>query len=42
MKYLIILSLFFSSMSFSQDNNEKSQKVSFNVKGVCEMCKDQN
>lgn len=40
MKYLIILSLFFSSICFSQDNNEKSQKVSFTVKGVCKMCKD--
>jgi copper chaperone CopZ len=40
MKYLIIFSLFFSSMCFSQDNNEKSQKVSFTVKGVCQMCKD--
>ena len=40
MKYLIILSLFFSSICFSQDNNEKSQKVSFTVKGVCQMCKD--
>ena len=27
-------------MCFSQDNNEKSQKVSFTVKGVCKMCKD--
>ena len=40
MKYLIILSLFFSSICFSQENNEKSQKVSFTVKGVCKMCKD--
>ena len=40
MKYLIILSLFFSSICFSQDNNEKSQKVSFTVKGVCKICKD--
>lgn len=40
MKYLIILSLFVSSFCFSQENNSKSQKVSFNVKGVCEMCKD--
>lgn len=40
MKYLIIVSLFVSSLCFSQGNNLKSQKVSFNVKGVCEMCKD--
>ena len=40
MKYLIILSLFVSSFCFSQESNSKSQKVSFNVKGVCEMCKD--
>ena len=40
MKYLIIVLLFVSSLCFSQGNNLKSQKVSFNVKGVCEMCKD--
>ena len=40
MKYLIIISLFFSALTFSQKNNIKSQKVSFLVKGVCEMCKD--
>ncbi|MDC1337718.1 metal transporter [Flavobacteriaceae bacterium] len=40
MKYLIILSLLVSSFCFSQESNSKSQKVSFNVKGVCEMCKD--
>ena len=40
MKYIIILSLFFSTFSFSQQSNLKSLKVSFLVKGVCEMCKD--
>ena len=40
MKYLIVLSLFFSSLGFSQQSNLKSLNVSFLVKGVCEMCKD--
>ena len=40
MKYIIILSLFFSSLGFSQQSNLKSLNVSFLVKGVCEMCKD--
>ena len=40
MKYIIILSLFFSTFCFSQQSNLKSLKVSFLVKGVCEMCKD--
>jgi len=37
MKYLIVLSLFFSSLGFSQQSNLKSLNVSFLVKGVCEM-----
>jgi cation transport ATPase len=41
MKYLILLlSLIISSFSFSQENSSKSQRASFIVKGVCEMCKD--
>ena len=40
MKYIIVLSLFFSSLGFSQQSNLKSLNVSFLVKGVCEMCKD--
>ena len=40
MKYIIIISLFFSTLCFSQQSNLKSLNVSFLVKGVCEMCKD--
>ena len=39
MKYLILLSLLISSMTYSQENNSKAQSASFKVKGVCEMCK---
>ncbi len=39
MKYLILLSLLISCMTYSQENNSKTQSTSFKVEGVCEMCK---
>ncbi|MCH1558281.1 MAG: cation transporter [Flavobacteriaceae bacterium] len=39
MKYIITLSLLFSTIVFSQENSSKSENVTFTVQGVCSMCK---
>jgi len=39
MKQIIIFTLLFSSICYSQ-NSSSSEKASFKVKGVCEMCEE--